>query len=148
MMAIGDYCTRDFVTVRGDETVRNAAQRMKLAGVGSLVVVKDGEPGGIVTDRDLAVEILCERLDPGSVRIEEITARPLVTVREDDSVRDAIALMRRRALRRLPVIDEKGALVGIVASDDLLGLVAHELSALARAIQAQAPTRAAEESQS
>jgi CBS domain-containing protein len=138
-MPIGDYCQKPAATVRGDETVRAAAQRMKQEGLGSLAVVTEGRPVGIVTDRDLVLETLCNRLDPGSVRVEEIASRRLVTVEQDAPVREAVRLIRRHAVRRLPVVDDKGQLVGIVAADDLLSLAAAELSGLAVAVRTQSP---------
>lgn len=139
-MSIGDYCQKPAATVQGEETVRAAAKRMTLAGLGSMAVVKDGRPIGILTDRDLALETLCKRLDADTVRVEEILPHPVVTIEQEASVREAARRMRKHAVRRLPVVDDKGMLVGIVASDDLLELAAGELSGLATAIRAQAPT--------
>jgi CBS domain-containing protein len=139
-MPIGDYCEKPAATVRGDETVRAAAQRMKQEGLGSLVVVTAGRPVGIVTDRDLVLETLGNRLDPGSVTVEEIASRPLVTVEQDAPVREAVRVIRRHAVRRLPVVDDKGQLVGIVAADDLLSLAAAELGGLAVAVRSQSPS--------
>ncbi|MEN8184393.1 MAG: CBS domain-containing protein [Myxococcota bacterium] len=138
-MPIGDYCVKPAATIRGDETVRVAAQRMKNEGLGSLAVVADGRLIGIVTDRDLVLETLCNRLDPGSLRIDEIASRPLVTVEQNAPVRDAARMIRRHAVRRLPVVDDKGQLVGIVAADDLLSLAAAELGGLAVAVRSQSP---------
>lgn len=138
-MSIGDYCQKPATTVLASESVRSAAQRMKLTGLGSLVVVRDGRPVGIVTDRDLALEILGKRLDAGAVRVEEVMSKPLVTVHQDAPVREAVRLMARRSVRRLPVVDEKGDLVGIAAADDLATLAIGELSSLVVAIGAQAP---------
>ncbi len=139
-MPIGDYCEKPAATVRGDETVRAAAQRMKQEGLGSLAVVTAGRPVGIVTDRDLVLETLGNRLDPGSVTVEEIASRPLVTVDQDAPVREAVRVIRRHAVRRLPVVDDKGQLVGIVAADDLLSLAAAELGGLAVAVRTQSPS--------
>ena len=136
-MSIDDYCEKPAATVRGEETVRAAAQRMQQEGLGSLVVVTDGRPVGMVTDRDLMLETLCNRLDPGSVRVEEIASRPLVSVEQDAPVREAVRMIRRHGVRRLPVVDDKGQLVGIVAADDLLSLAAAELSGLAVAVRTQ-----------
>jgi CBS domain-containing protein len=140
-MTIRDYCQKPAASVGGEETVRAASQRMKQEGLGALVLVKEGRPLGIVTDRDLMVETLCNRLDPGTVRVEEVASRPLVTVREDAPVREAVRMIRRYAVRRLPVVDEKDQLVGIVAADDLLSLIAAELSGLAVAVRTQSPGR-------
>jgi len=139
-MPIDDYCEKPAVTILGNETVRTAAQRMKLGGLGSLVVVADGRPTGIVTDRDLVIETLCNRLDPGSVRVDEIASHPLVTIEQQRTVGDAIRLIRHHAVRRLPVVDEKGDLVGIVSADDLLSMAATQLSGLNAAIRAQRPS--------
>jgi CBS domain-containing protein len=138
-MSIGDYCQKPAATVGGEETVRAAAQRMKREGLGSLVVVKDGGPLGIVTDRDLMIETLCNRIDPGTVRVEEVVAGPLLSVGQEAPVREAIRIICRKGVRRLPVVDEKQQLVGIVAADDLLQLIAAELSGLAVAVRAQSP---------
>lgn len=138
-MPIGDYCEKPAATVLGSETVRAAAQRMRDEGLGCLAVVADGRPTGIVTDRDLVLETLSERLDPGAVRVDEIVSRPLVTIEQETPVREAVRMIRRHAVRRLPVVDDKGQLVGIVAADDLLSLAAAELSGLAVAVRAQAP---------
>jgi CBS domain-containing protein len=139
-MPIGDYCQKPAATVRSGETVRAAARRMREEGLGSLVVVKDGRPTGILTDRDLVLEILCNRLDPGAVSVDEIASRSLVTIEQEAPVREAARMIRRHAVRRLPVVDDKGQLVGIVAADDLLALAAAELSGLAGAVRAQRPS--------
>jgi CBS domain-containing protein len=138
-MPIGDYCEKPAATVSGAETVRAVAQRMKHEGLGSLAVVVDGRPVGIVTDRDLVLETLGNRLDPGSVTVEEIASRPLISVDQNAPVREAVRMIRRHAIRRLPVVDEEGDLVGIVAADDLLALAAAELGGLAVAVRAQFP---------
>jgi CBS domain-containing protein len=145
-MSIGNYSEKPVATVAAEETVRSAAQRMRLAGVGSLPVVKDGRPIGVVTDRDLALETICGRLDAGAVRVSELPLRPLVTILQDAPVSEAIRLMRRHAVRRLPVVDEQKQLVGIVSADDLVHLAATELSALAAALRAQAPLGEAQRS--
>lgn len=147
-MPISDYCEKPVASIGAEETVRAAAQRMRLAGLGSLPVVKDGRAIGIITDRDLALETLCKRLDPNAVRVEEVASRSLVTIEQNASVREAVRLMRRHALRRLPVVDEKQQLVGIVSSDDLVSLIAGELSGVVLAIRAQAPASGLQRSES
>jgi CBS domain-containing protein len=113
---------------------------MKQEGLGTLAVVADGRPVGIVTDRDLVLETLGKQLDPGAVRVEEIALRSLVTIDQDAPVREAARMIRRHAVRRLLVVDDKGQLVGIVAVDDLLSLAAAELGGLAVAVRAQSPS--------
>jgi signal-transduction protein with cAMP-binding, CBS, and nucleotidyltransferase domain len=108
--------------------------------LGSVVVVKNGSPVGIVTDRDLVMGTLCSRLDPGALSIAEVASRPLVTIAQEAPVREAVQMIRRHAVRRLPVVDENGQLVGIVAADDLVPLLAGELSGLAVALRTQSPS--------
>lgn len=139
-MSIGEYCEKPAATIRSDETVGAAAQRMKQEGFGSMVVVKDGSPLGIVTDRDLVLGMLCDGLDPGAVKVAELASRPLVAVEQEASVAVAIKMIRRHAVRRLPVVDDKQQLVGIVSADDLLSLLADELSGLAVAVRSQFPS--------
>jgi CBS domain-containing protein len=147
-MPIGDYCEKPAATVRGDETVRAAAQRMRDEGLGSLAVVVDGCPTGIVTDRDLVLETLGKRLDPGAVTVAEIASGPLITIEQDSPVGEAVRMIRRHAVRRLPVVDDKEQLVGIVTADDLFSLAAAELSGLAVAVRAQCPSMKLERSES
>lgn len=142
-MPIGDYCHKPAVTISAGATVRAAAQLMQREGLGSLAVVDGDRPVGIVSDRDLVLETLCHRLDPGAVTVGEIASGPLVTLSQDAPVREAARRIRRQALRRLGVVDGNGALVGILAADDLVSLAAAELSALAVAIQTQAPAEGA-----
>jgi len=138
---VEDYCEKPASTISGSETVRAAAQRMKREGLGSLVVVTDGRPNGIVTDRDIVLRTLCRRLDPGSVRVDEIASHPLVTIDQQSSIEEAVRVIRHHAVRRLPVVDEKGVLVGMLAADDLLALAVDELSGLTAAVRAQRPIR-------
>ncbi len=138
-MPIGDYCQKPAATVRGDETIHAAATRMKQERIGSLAVVEERRPVGIVTDRDVVLETLCKLLDAGSVKVGEIASRPLVSIEQDAPVREAVRMIRRHGVRRLPVVDEKGQLVGIVTGDDLLSLVAGELNGLTVAVHTQTP---------
>lgn len=147
-MPISDYCEKPAASIGAEETVRVAAERMRLAGLGSLPVVKDGRTVGIITDRDIVLETLCKRLDPSAVRVEEIASRRLITIEQDSPVREAVRLMRRHAVRRLPVVDEKKRLVGIVSADDLVSLIVGELSGVAQAIRAQAPASGLQRSES
>jgi CBS domain-containing protein len=88
--------------------------------VGSVVVVKDGRPLGIVTDRDLALRVLGRGRSGRDVRARSIMTTPLLFVRSDASPEEAISLMREARVRRLPIVDEGGLLAGIVCLDDLV----------------------------
>jgi len=129
---IGEMCNREVVVASRDTSVTAAAQLMRQFHVGTLVVCDriNGDrrvPVGIVTDRDIVVEVVAPELRGDTITVGDIMAPELVTVRESDSVNQAIEVMRFRGVRRLPVVGEAGELVGIIAVDDLLGVLAEEL---------------------
>jgi len=138
-MAIGAYCRRDLVTIDQNETIQNAAAQMEERGVGCVLVTGGGRPWGLLTDRDLALRTIRGGIDARKAYVSTVTERDLITIREDRPVRIATRLMERFGVRRLPVVNRKHEIVGIVAWDDLLGLVAHELDEVATAATAQSP---------
>jgi CBS domain-containing protein len=134
-MAIGEICSREVVFIARAESCAQAARLMREHHVGSLVVVEEaaapGVPIGMLTDRDLAVGVMALGLDPAKTLVEAVMRPRIALVRESDGLGRAIALMRSEGVRRLPVVDADGELVGILAADDLLELFAEELSGLA-----------------
>lgn len=111
--------TRNPVNVRTTATLADAAQLMRDREIGDVLVVReDGSLCGLVTDRDLVVKGLAEGLDANSAMIEEICSHNPVTLSSDQTVKDAVKLMREHDIRRLPVVDG-GDLVGIVSLGDL-----------------------------
>ena len=137
-MTIGTICNRDTVFTTRNSSIVDAAQLMRDHHVGDLVVVDEQAgrrvPVGIVTDRDLVIEILARQVEPGSVTVGDVMSGELVTARESDGLFDTLQRMRAKGVRRVPVVDAGGALVGIVAVDDFLDLLAEEISALARLV--------------
>lgn len=137
-MAIGEICNREVVVVTRETPVVEAAQLMRHHHVGDVVVVLEEAglrtPVGILTDRDIVVEVVAAGLDPAGLKVGDIMAPDLATVREDTGVFEAIRYMRDKGVRRMPVVDADGDLIGILALDDLLDLLAEELNALARLI--------------
>ena len=131
-MAIGEICSREVVIARRAETVREAAELMRRHHVGDIVVVEErGDvrtPVGIFTDRDIAVAIVAKGLDPDNLTLGEVSTESLIVAKETLGVAETVELMRSRSIRRVPVVDSGGALVGIVAMDDLLELMAEELT--------------------
>lgn len=138
-MAIGEVCIREVVIASREESVDQLAKLMRERHVGDVLIVDDvkGEraPVGIVTDRDIVVGVIAAGVSPGDVLAEEVMSSPLMTVKESDGVFETIQVMHQRGVRRLPVIDQAGALIGIVTLDDMLGLFADELSALAKVVR-------------
>lgn len=140
-MPIGEICSRDVVIVKRNDTVLEAAKLMRQNHVGDVVVVEERSgvrvPVGIVTDRDLVVEIIATELDPAVITVGDIMEQELVTVEESTGIFEAIQYMRSKTVRRLPVVDKNGALLGILALDDLLELLSEELLAIAKLIRYQ-----------
>ncbi|HSN42319.1 MAG TPA: CBS domain-containing protein [Burkholderiales bacterium] len=135
---IGEICNREVVFAARDTTVQTAAKLMRHYHVGSLVIVDDryGKriPAGIVTDRDIVVEVGATELDPKVITIGDIMVAELITVPESKGVLETMEVMRLKGVRRLPVVDGDGGLVGIVTIDDLLGVLAEELADMTRII--------------
>jgi len=137
-MPISEICNREVIVVQRNDTVLEAAKLMRQHHVGDVVVVEDRGgvrvPVGIVTDRDLVVEIMAPELDQMVITVGDIMAPDLVTVKENIGLFEAIQYMRAKGVRRLPVVNESGGLFGILTLDDLLELLAEELLALAKLV--------------
>ena len=139
-MPVGDFCRREPCTATADESIREAAKRMDARGVGCLVVVDaGGRPVGMLTDRDLVMRGLRRRRDPDTTTVGEVMHGDVTRVREAAPLEVAIRRMRSDAVRRIPVVDDAGRLVGILAADDVLQLASSELAGVAEAIRAQVP---------
>jgi CBS domain-containing protein len=137
--AIASVCNRAVAFVTRDATVAAAARLMRHGHVGSLVVVESMDcgkrnPVGIVTDRDIVVEVIATGLDPAVITLGDIMTQELVVGRESDSVLETLETMRFKGVRRLPTVDRDGQLVGIVTVDDLLEVLAEELNDLTRIV--------------
>jgi CBS domain-containing protein len=133
---VGAVCIREVVVAEGTESVLELARLMRHYHVGDVVIVnRRGEkryPTGMVTDRDIVVDALVTSLEAiGEMMASDLVNRPIVSVREDLSIDDALEVMRKNGVRRVPVVDDEGALVGIVAVDDLIEAFADRLSELA-----------------
>jgi CBS domain-containing protein len=136
VMTVGEICNRDVVIIGKEATIPEAAKLMREHHVGNLLVVEDRRgqrvPIGIVTDRDLVVEVLALGVSLDSVAVVDVMTMDLVTARENDGIWETLQRMRTRGVRRMPVVNDQDGLVGILAVDDLLELLADELSALAK----------------
>ena len=140
-MNVGHYCNRSVVIVSGEETATAAAVLMRRYHVGTVVVVEERDeqshPVGVVTDRDLVIEIMATELDPDAMTVGDLITDPPVLAREDDSLFDTLEVMQRKGVRRVPVVSGSGVLVGIITADDVLGLLAEMLDDLAAMVERQ-----------
>lgn len=128
----------DVVSVERDTPVSTAVAKMSDRDVGSVVVVEDRQPVGILTDRKVALA-LEERPNVADRSVEELIGRDLVTVDASTTIFEALQLMSDEGIRRLPVVDEDGRLRGIVTLDDALVLLTNELDKLATTVREQSP---------
>jgi|SRR5262245_48662381 len=139
-MNLGEICNRIVVYADRGMPLTDAANLMREHHVGSLVVVDETARGrvpvGILTDRDIVIEVVAGKVDLRTLTVGDVMASDVVTAREDDSIVDALHLMRR-GVRRLPVVTMEGLLAGIVTVDDLLRVAAEQLGDLVRVIGAQ-----------
>jgi len=138
-MGVGEICTRETVFTTRETTVATAARLMRHHHVGTLVVVEEMNGGkrvpvGIVTDRDVVVEVMATGLDPNAITVGDIMGPDLVTARESEGVLETMQIMRYKGVRRLPIVDKDGQLIGIVSFDDLLEVLAEEFGELSKIV--------------
>lgn len=137
-MSVGELCNREVVIAEKALPVAEAARLMRSHHVGDLVVVEEKggrkHPVGIVTDRDIVVEIVAAGVNPDALKLGDIMGSEVATVRESEGLFEALRYMRDKGVRRMPVVDSTGGLVGILTLDDLLSLLAEEMTELAKLV--------------
>ena len=126
-MHAGEICNREVVVIDTGSSIVEAAQVMREYHVGDVVVVSEKygkqSPIGILTDRDIALEIVARGTDPETVSVGDAMSFELVTVDENDNLMHVIEIMRDRGVRRVPVVDADQVLIGILSVDDVLDLL-------------------------
>lgn len=139
-MSIARICQHDVDTVEAYESARTAAQRMATRSVGMLVVVDTRRrPIGVLTDRDIALRCAGDGRDPATTPVTEIQSPSPQVVNASTEIEDALTLMRTHGIRRLPVVDARGELAGVVTLDDLLVSAADELWQMSHVIRRSSP---------
>jgi CBS domain-containing protein len=140
-LCAGAICTRNVATAYRGMPLNQAARLMREHHVGTLVVADEDERGkvavGILTDRDIVTGVVAKDADPRFISVGDLMSVDLVTAREEDSVIDVLRTMRLRGVRRIPVTDAVGALVGLVALDDVLDVISRQLRLMVDAIQSE-----------
>ena len=140
-MFAGEICNREVVVVGEESSVTEAAQIMREYHVGDIVIVKTSYckqiPVGILTDRDITLEIVARNVDPETIRVGDAMTFELTTVFEDDDLMSVIEVMRNHGIRRVPVVDMDEALVGILTVDDIIDLLSEVMIDLAHLIESQ-----------
>lgn len=140
-MNVGEVCSREVVFAERGTSLVAAAQRMREHHVGSLVVVAEPPalriPVGMLTDRDIVVAAVAKELDPHTLTAGDVMSAGALVVREQDSVADALRVMREKGVRRLPVVGLTGVLVGIIAIDDVLEIAAEQMDAFVDTLRSE-----------
>jgi len=133
---LGKICTKPVVTASAQMTVDQAARAMRSKNVGALVVVNAGRPVGMLTDRDIVVEVVARGMDPEEVRVGDVMVKKPVTIRQDLGIFDAARAFAKTGVRRLPVVTGSGVLVGVITMDDVVMLLGNEMGHMAGALSA------------
>ncbi len=137
-MIVLEACNREVFTLEQEENLIEAAKLMRQHHIGDVVVVKMKDnrriPVGIITDRDIVIEVVATDLDPNVITVGDIMPQNLLVVKEDADIYQAIQLMANKGVRRLPVINNKAELVGILSLDDLLELTANFIGNFAKLV--------------
>lgn len=140
-MTLKSICNREVLIAQKSDTLVEAAQLMRNYHVGDIVVIEERNglryPVGIVTDRDIVIELIAKEVDVNTVTLGDVMYRDIILARENDDVSDTIKIMRQAGIRRIPVVDDSGTLIGIVTMDDLIDLIAEQLKDLAELISMQ-----------
>ncbi|HEV2285579.1 MAG TPA: CBS domain-containing protein [Steroidobacteraceae bacterium] len=148
-MLVSEICRRNPVTIRAAEELGTAAALMRERHIGYLIVVEPHppyaapRPVGVLTDRDLVVTVLAKGADMRLLKVGDVMTRDPVVVSEDGSLNAALAEMRRIGVRRIPVVDAVGQLVGVLALDEVLDALAQELLGVIGSIRTELRTESA-----
>ena len=137
-MKIGDICNHQVIVVKRNASILEVVGLMRNHHVGDVIVVdeQDGRriPIGVLTDRDIVIEILAEDVDVNAVNVGDVMSYELLTGNKDDEVFDTIKSMQVKGVRRLPVVDSHNDLVGILTLDDLLEFLTGQMGDLVKLV--------------
>jgi predicted transcriptional regulator len=138
-MSVENICNHNVVTCEADAGIVETAVRMREAHVGAVIVTeyRNGRqtPVGIVTDRDLVMEVIAQEIPPAELKVSDIMSRELTIVRKDNGIEFALTQMLEAGVRRVPVVDRQDVLVGVLSIDDVLEHLARQLSHVADALR-------------
>ena len=140
-MNIGQLCNRNPITVRRLDELLKAAQLMREKHIGYLVVVEPAvadqslQPVGVVTDRDIVVSVVARESDVRALRVGDVMTQQPVVIEAAQPLEKALREMRRIGVRRLPVVGQRGELIGVLSLDDVLEVIAGELQNVAGSIR-------------
>jgi CBS domain-containing protein len=140
-MKVGEYCKKAVVAIASNTDAAEAAKLMRKLHVGFLIAHREGDalqkPVGVLTDRDLVLGVMARDIDPHAVTVDDIMSRQPLIANEADELSDMLQAMRLAGIRRMPVVDARGALTGIMAIDDALEVVTGLMCDIAGSIKSE-----------
>jgi CBS domain-containing protein len=136
-MSIESLLTRPVCTLSSSATCAEAARRMRRENIGSVVIEKDGAPIGILTDRDLTIRLVAEELDAGSITVDRVMSTFPAFLAPQRDLGEALDVMVQMNVRRLPAVNAKGRLIGILTLDDVLLEIAGQLEKVKELLRAE-----------
>ena len=131
---IGEMSIKPVVTIAPDASVHEAARLMRSKKVGALIVTNSRKPIGILTDRDITIDVVAAGSDPEATAVSKVMHRNPRVLREEQGLFDAVKTFSSAGLRRLPVVNRAGAVTGIIALDDVLMLLGNEMAHVSTAL--------------
>jgi CBS domain-containing protein len=131
---VGKVCSRPVVVTRPDDTIEATARLMRMRNVGAVVVVSNGSPIGLLTDRDVAVDVVGRGKDPTTTPVREVMKKLPTVIQEEAEIFDVARIFATKGVRRLPVVNKVGKLVGIISLDDILMLLGGQMGQIAEGL--------------
>ncbi|MGE5446005.1 MAG: CBS domain-containing protein [Ignavibacteriales bacterium] len=126
-MSVRKITKKKVVTVSPDDTVVRAAKLMGERNVGSIVVVENKKPVGILTDRDITIRVVARKADINSTLVKGVMTKKIITGKDGQRVAELAKIMHEHGIRRVPIVDKKGRLTGIITLDDILYMMGRAL---------------------
>ena len=118
-MIVRDIMAKNIKTVKPDDSVHQAVQKMNKFDIGSVIVISSGRPVGIITETNIMRRVVEPRMDPATVWVKDIMTSPLITIEQTAAVEEAAKIMADRKINRIPVINGD-KLVGLISSTDIV----------------------------
>lgn len=135
-MRVIDLSVHHVETITSDVSIRDCAKQLRDRHVGSLVVIDaKNKPLGMITDRDITIEVVAKELNPDQTSVGQVMTTPVVVAKAEENIVDALARMREFGIRRLPVVDEHGVLAGVVTNSNMLEELSMMLDSVVRNIK-------------
>ena len=140
-MSLESLCRREIVCVDVNTTVLQATEMMEEMNVGCVIVIQNDRPVGIVTDRDVVLRVVNKKLDAAKCVVGDIMSLEVVTLKQNTGLYDALEQIKESGsrVRRFPIVDENGAIKGIITLDDVIDLLGKEMSDVAAIIESERP---------